>query len=179
VRAGNVIGGGDWAADRLIPDCVRAWSIAQHVTLRNPGAIRPWQHVLEPLAGYLEIGRALADPVRSPAIAGQGFNLGPDAEAFESVERVVTCFRDHWPNVAYDCLPSEQASREPHEAPVLKLACDKARALLGIRPRLRLHEALELTASWYRAYYQRDRDMRELTRAQLHRYAERLADSSS
>jgi CDP-glucose 4,6-dehydratase len=171
-RAGNVIGGGDWAADRLIPDCARAWSKGEVVTLRNPQAIRPWQHVLEPLAGYLELGRALGDPTRAARIAGQGFNLGPDSEAFESVEVVVRAFQEHWPSVRYELLPDALASREPHEAHVLKLACDKARAMLGVRPRLRLSEALELTASWYKAYQQGESDMRAFTVDQLRRYAE-------
>jgi CDP-glucose 4,6-dehydratase len=140
--------------------------------VRNPQAIRPWQHVLEPLAGYLELGRALGDPTRAARIAGQGFNLGPDSEAFESVEVVVRAFQEHWPSVRYELLPDALASREPHEAHVLKLACDKARAMLGVRPRLRLSEALELTASWYKAYQQGESDMRAFTVDQLRRYAE-------
>jgi CDP-glucose 4,6-dehydratase len=172
-RAGNVIGGGDWAPDRLIPDCARAWSQGKTVTLRNPSAVRPWQHVLEPLYGYLTLGAALGDSTRGAAIAGQGFNLGPDPESFANVEEVVRLFSQSWPSVRYEVMPPADASRQPHEAHLLKLACDKARSVLNIRPKLTLSEAVAMSATWYRAFYEQPETVKTLTFEQIRNYSER------
>ena len=171
VRAGNVIGGGDFATDRLIPDCVRAWSQSKAVTLRNPKSVRPWQHVLEPLGGYLALAARLGTPVSGQSLAGEAFNFGPDNDAFETVESVVRAFQRSWPSVRYEFLASESAEAQPHEARLLKLSCERARAELGYRPTLDFEQALELTAEWYRAFHAGTEDMRELTLGQIRHFA--------
>jgi CDP-glucose 4,6-dehydratase len=142
-RAGNVIGGGDWSADRLLPDCVRAFSAAQPVELRNPQAVRPWQHVLEPLAGYLLLAARLA---RDPACA-DAWNFGPDDGDARPVAWVVEQAARHWGAAAsWRAQPGDH----PHEAGQLRVDSAKARALLGWRPRLTLDQALAWTVEWYR-----------------------------
>lgn len=146
-RAGNVIGGGDWSEDRLIPDLVRA-ALAGHPTaIRNPQATRPWQHVLEPLSGYLLLGqRLLADP----AACAEAWNFGPAADGHLSVGEVVTRFAEHWPAVrhALDTRP------QPHEAALLHLDCDKARSRLGWQPVWDAATTLARTARWYRGFHE-------------------------
>jgi CDP-glucose 4,6-dehydratase len=181
-RAGNVIGGGDYAEDRLIPDCIRAWSRGERVVLRNPGAIRPWQHVLEPLSGYLLLGARLgasrldsagaSAPVPSD-LAGQGFNFGPTFEAFQPVARVVQSLERHFPGASTEILPAAAQALEPHEARTLKLSIDKAAEVLGWRPTLSFPESIEWTASWYRAALTDPSKLAELTRAQITNFTER------
>lgn len=163
-RAGNVIGGGDFAPDRLVPDCVRAWSRNQTVVLRNPGSVRPFQHVLEPLSGYLVLARALLE--QRAGVDGEGFNFGPNPDAFVCVSEVARAFAEHFPEARATALTPEQARTEPHEAGLLKLSCEKAQALLGWRPTLDLATTLDWTATWYQAHKQGG-DLRELTRRQL------------
>lgn len=145
-RAGNVIGGGDWAESRIIPDFVRALSQGETLVLRNPGAIRPWQHVLEPLSGYLLLGARL----KQLGIAyADGWNFGPmDAEPL-SVERLVKQALEVWGSGNYIV----ESDGHPHEAHWLQLDIGKARAELQWRPLLNASEAIERTLSWYRAYY--------------------------
>jgi CDP-glucose 4,6-dehydratase len=150
-RAGNVIGGGDWAEDRIVPDAVRALTAVQPVPVRNPGFTRPWQHVLEPLGGYLLLGAKLeqARQTRSPAdIAryAQAFNFGPNPDANRSVRDLVEEFLRHWPG------KWEQALQEKHlkEAPLLSLAIDKARDVLGWEPRWDFTRTVAETVAWYR-----------------------------
>ncbi len=168
-RAGNVIGGGDWARDRLVPDCVRAWSRGETVVLRNPRSVRPFQHVLEPLSGYLVLARALLE--ERPGVHGEGFNFGPAPDAFVCVSEVAQAFARHFPEARTTTLSTEQAQTEPHEAGLLKLSCEKAQALLGWRPTLDLLTTLEWTASWYRAHT-RGEALGELTQSQILRYME-------
>jgi CDP-glucose 4,6-dehydratase len=163
-RAGNVIGGGDWAVDRLIPDIMRAIMADRPVVIRNPQAIRPWQHVLEPLSGYLCLAEQLW--MHGPEFA-QGWNFGPNDEDARPVSWVVDRLTNLWGGNARWELDSTQ---HPHEATYLKLDCSKARNLLGWSPRLPLSTALEWTVEWYRAY-QRDEDMRRLTETQIADYA--------
>jgi CDP-glucose 4,6-dehydratase len=169
-RAGNVIGGGDWAKDRLIPDCVRAWSKNETPILRNPASVRPWQHVLEPLGAYLELGVALCDPKKRASTAGEAFNFGPEHDAFAPVDQVVREFQTHWPSVRHEYLPPNEAAAQPHEAKLLKLSCEKALDTLAWHPTLRFKEALELTARWYRAFYAGSSNMRELSAEQIRSY---------
>ena len=143
VRAGNVIGGGDWAADRLVPDCVRAFGAGRPVPLRNPHAIRPWQHVLEPLAGYLVLAELLW---RDPGGA-EAWNFGPDDADARAVSAVVERVARAWGNNAGW---TAQAGAHPHETAELRLDSAKARARLGWRPRLTLDQALDWTVDWYR-----------------------------
>ncbi len=145
VRAGNVIGGGDWAEDRLIPDIIRAFTAARPVYIRNPQAIRPWQHVLEPLAAYLLLAQRMWT-------AGQrfsaGWNFGPDDDDARAVSWVVQSMVDLWGDAA---SWRQDASGQPHEAAVLKLDCTKAKTQLGWKPRLDLAHALRWTVAWYAA----------------------------
>lgn len=163
-RAGNVFGGGDWAEDRLLPDCMRALHCRQTIEVRRPDAIRPWQHVLEPLAGYL----LLAERLRSePTAFARGWNFGPDASGARSVvsvvERVVQCWGDgaRWVGVHAD-TPRESAS--------LVLDASLARERLGWRSRLMLDEGLAWTVDWHRRL-QAGEAARALCEAQIARYA--------
>lgn len=144
-RAGNVIGGGDWSIDRLVPDAVRAFSSGRAVEIRNPDAVRPWQHVLEPLTGYLLLAQALAaDPFRF----GRGWNFGPAPADMASVSHVIDLLGSHW-GVAQRW--TRQPGEHPHEAAKLTLDSSAAADALGWRPRLSLDRALKLTAEWYRS----------------------------
>lgn len=147
VRAGNVIGGGDWAVDRIVADCVRAWSRGESVKLRRPDSVRPWQHVLEPLSGYLALAAALA---RDPALNGESFNFGPAPERPRTVLELLHELAVAWghpdPSRAYQVL-----ERPPFaEAGLLLLNCDKARARLGWEATLTTAETVRLTGEWYR-----------------------------
>jgi len=159
-RAGNVIGGGDWAADRLIPDCIRALEARVPVRIRFPDAVRPWQHVLEPLAGYLALAERLhAD---GPAFA-EAWNFGPSDEDARPVQWVVEHLVRGWGGGAsWEVNPTPQ----PHEANCLKLDCSKARTRLGWHPRWSLEVALAEVGAWHRAYGERA-DMRAFTLAQI------------
>ncbi len=161
-RAGNVIGGGDWAEDRLIPDCVRAWQAGQTLVIRRPDAIRPWQHVLEPLAGYLRLAEALW---QQPGLAG-AYNLGPPTHEAASVKTVVELARS-----PREICPVgyENDSNSVHEAGWLALEIAKARAQLGIHPRWSLAEAVTRTMAWYRSQHA-GADARELCEADIAAY---------
>lgn len=163
VRAGNVIGGGDWAQDRLVPDVVGALLAGRSATIRNPGAIRPWQHVLEPLNGYLMLAERLWEQGQEFA---EGWNFGPPVEDSMPVSWVVDRLHAAWglaPGWERDGAP------QPHEAEVLKLDSSKARTRLGWRPRLGLDAALEWVAAWYKAYGE-GRDTRRVTERQIEDY---------
>ncbi len=144
VRAGNVIGGGDYAEDRIIPDIVRALDKQQKVKLRNPQSVRPWQHVLEPLGGYLTLAAKMSeDPVRYPG----AYNFGPERHDEKTVEVLTQIFLDAYgDNGAYDATPHENA---PHEAKLLLLDSDKAKKTLGWQPLLDAATAIRWTAEWY------------------------------
>lgn len=145
-RAGNVIGGGDWAEDRLIPDLMRAIVTGKPLTVRKPDATRPWQHVLESLSGYLLLGQGLLEGRSDLA---ESWNFGPDPSANRSVADVLTGLRDHWPEITWETSGENQH----HEANFLYLDSAKATSKLGWQPVLSLGEALKATADWYRGYY--------------------------
>lgn len=145
-RAGNVIGGGDWAEDRLVPDMVRAVAGGQPLRVRNPAATRPWQHVLEPLAGYLRLGHALWNDA---SFTG-AWNFGPDSNGEISVESLVSGLRKQWPTLKIERDPRPH----PREAAVLRLNCDKAKQLLGWRPVWNIDTTVARTASWYRTFHE-------------------------
>jgi CDP-glucose 4,6-dehydratase len=144
-RAGNVIGGGDWSEDRLIPDAVRAWQSGSVLSLRNPHAIRPWQHVLEPLAAYLRLAECLWD---EPEKAG-AYNFGPHAADAATVGDVVTLARQAYGRGEW---VSQAEANAPHEAGWLALEVTQARVALGVQPRWTLNEAVRRTMQWYRGF---------------------------
>lgn len=167
-RAGNVIGGGDWSRDRLLPDLVRATLGGTAVTIRNPASVRPWQHVLEPLAGYLMLGARLLGS-DAPQFA-EGWNFGPSPECFIDVEAVARAFREAWgedaAQIAFGRRPDD-----PHEAGLLTLDSSKARARLGWRARLSSQQAIAMSVAWYRAAASDEIDMRAFSEAQIAAFA--------
>lgn len=148
VRAGNVIGGGDWAADRLIPDLIRGSISGNPVSVRNPMAVRPWQHVLEPLSGYLLVGQRL---LQGDLATAEGWNFGPAVTDLLPVSDVVRLARTHWTAIEAHEQPSDQ---NPYEAHLLSLDCTKAHRQLGWYPIWNTAEAIERTINWYRNFYE-------------------------
>ena len=164
-RAGNVIGGGDWSQDRLIPDCVRALASGQPVNLRYPEAIRPWQHVLEPLSGYLALAEGL---VKAPQSTPRAVNFGPDPASFCTVREVVDAFGTRFggkPGWVRDPAP------QPAEAQALMLSSSLAAHTLGWQSRLDIRESLAWTADWYLAHSAGE-NMAAFSAAQIARYLE-------
>ncbi|MFB2777580.1 MULTISPECIES: CDP-glucose 4,6-dehydratase [Shewanella] len=168
-RAGNVIGGGDWASDRIVADCVRAWSTDHQVEIRCPQATRPWQHVLEPLSGYLMLGEKLAT---DDSLHGEQFNFGPRAEQNHTVKDLLEDLSLHW-----GFVDSKQAFRVTanlpfHEAGLLKLNCDKALFHLKWEATLSYQECVKLVSDWYVNFYQGDIDKFVFTNKQIIEYQE-------
>lgn len=163
-RAGNVIGGGDWARDRLIPDIVMAFQAGQPVLIRNPRSTRPWQHVLMPLDGYITLAEHLWEKGREFA---EAWNFGPDDHEAKPVSWIVERMTYLWGNGASWRL-DEQV--HPHEDTYLKLDCSKAKTRLGWAPKLSLAETLEWIVEWYQHYYWDGGDLRQLTESQISRY---------
>ena len=160
-RAGNVIGGGDWGADRLLPDVMAALLEGRPVELRSPEAVRPWQHVLNPLAGYLLLAQALA-----AGEAAEGWNFGPELDEALPVRAVVARLARHW---GAEVEVAGQAGEHPHETATLRLDATRARLRLGWQPAWDLDEGLRAIVEWYRAY-ERGADLREVTLAQIAAY---------
>jgi CDP-glucose 4,6-dehydratase len=179
-RAGNVVGGGDWAEDRIVPDSVRALSAGKPVPVRNPHFTRPWQHVLEPLGGYLLLGAKLEQARQTKSAEqmaryAQAFNFGPESDANRSVRDLVEEILRHWPGTW------EQIPQEKHlpEAPLLSLAIGKAKETLGWRPRRNFAETVHQTVSWYRDYFERAQkfdppSMIDFTQKQIKAYSDDL-----
>jgi CDP-glucose 4,6-dehydratase len=161
-RAGNVIGGGDWAMDRLVPDIMKAIMDTSPVIIRSPNAIRPWQHVLEPLNGYL----TLAEQVWMDSTLAQAWNFGPEDKDAKTVGWIVDYLTKLWGEGASWRL---DGAEHPHENTYLKLDCSKAKSLLGWAPKLSLPTALEWITEWFRAYQQHE-DMRKITEQQIARF---------
>jgi CDP-glucose 4,6-dehydratase len=162
-RAGNIIGGGDWAIDRLIPDCIRALLKKEKIVIRNPHAIRPWQHVLEPLSGYMLLAQKLYE---NGHIFAEGWNFGPDDRDAKPVEWIVKRICDKWGNNAsYEIDKGEH----PHEARYLKLDCSKAKTELGWHPRWTVEKAIDSIIEWTRAY-NKNKDLREACLDQIEAY---------
>ncbi len=167
-RAGNVIGGGDWATDRIVPDCMNAWSSNQVVDIRNPDATRPWQHVLEPLSGYLVLGAKLAEDA---ALHGEAYNFGPPGDHGHSVRELINGMSTYWDNVQWNDTSKDQVHL--HEAVLLKLNCDKALFDLKWQPAMVFDETIEMTVQWYKTFNNRANDgssMLAYTRAQIDDY---------
>lgn len=147
-RAGNVIGGGDWAHDRIVPDCMRAWTRGDSVTIRHPEATRPWQHVLEPLSGYLTLGAALCQG--NSVANGESYNFGPPSSVNETVETLIKRVALSWPSARWQADETARGTR--HEARLLKLSCDKALSDLEWHAVMTFPETVEFTAVWYRQF---------------------------
>ena len=185
-RAGNVIGGGDWAADRIVPDCARAWFAGEAAEIRSPAATRPWQHVLEPLSGYLLLGaRLFASPAEDGeagrrgffagfSLAGAAFNFGPSADAAQTVADVTRALQEAWPGFATRMNPAAACGMK--ESTLLKLCCDKALAYLNWRATLDFDLTMRFTAAWYAAYRQstagENIDMAAFTQRQIDAYCQ-------
>lgn len=163
-RAGNVIGGGDWAADRIIPDCVRAFLRTEPLLIRNPNAVRPWQHVLEPLSGYLMLAQKLYQD--GPRYSG-AWNFGPSDSDAKSVEWLVTRLCAKWGTGASYMI---EEGNHPHEANCLKLDCSKAKSELGWHPRWGLDREIESIVEWTKAY-QENRDLTQVCFKQIEEYS--------
>lgn len=164
-RAGNVIGGGDWAKDRIIPDIIKSLLTNQPVSVRNPHAVRPWQHVLEPLNGYLALGSKLAADAGN---YGGAWNFGPLLDDNKKVEELVQTAIDIWGSGSYQ-MP--ELTGQPHEATLLKLDISKAINLLGWTPKYNSKAAIEKTIDWYRCYNDDKAGIKEFTINQIHSYA--------
>jgi CDP-glucose 4,6-dehydratase len=165
VRAGNVIGGGDWAEDRLIPDIIRAFQQNRSVEIRNPQAIRPWQHVLEPLAGYMQLAELL---IINPRKYSQAWNFGPNEEGAKPVQWIVEEMAKQWGNNAsWKIDPADH----PHEANYLKLDCSKAHAELDWYPKWNLQTALQKIVAWHQVEIENN-NMRQYTLSQIQSYME-------
>ena len=163
-RAGNVIGGGDFAADRLIPDCIRGVMKREKIVVRNPDSTRPWQHVLEPLAGYMMLAESL---YASPKVFSSGWNFGPKEKDAKSVLQIIDVFCRFWGNDAgYKIKRNPHA---PHEAGYLKLDSSKAQKLLLWKPRWKSETAVRKTVEWHKAYLNKE-NLEKMTAVQIESY---------
>jgi len=169
-RAGNVIGGGDWALDRIVPDCVRAWSQGEAVDLRHPHATRPWQHVLEPLSGYLVLAAALT---KRSELHGEPFNFGPSSQQSRSVLELVQQMAEHWEQVRWrtPVAPGETF----YESSLLKLNCDKASHHLDWRSVMSFDQTVRFTADWYRTFYSDSDEILRISLKQIDTYMDLAA----
>ncbi len=175
-RSGNVIGGGDWGADRLLPDLARAFAAGREMRIRNPDAIRPWQHVLDPLAGYLRLGAELSMP-QGRAGVRSGFNFGPDASAAWSCRAVVEAARATWPGtVVVESRDDDDALKE---ASCLRLDNARAQRVLGWRPQWEVAEAIDRTVQWYRDFHDGTHSASALVERDFIAYESRLPNPSA
>jgi CDP-glucose 4,6-dehydratase len=164
-RAGNVIGGGDWALDRIVPDCIVAWAENRSVNIRSPHATRPWQHVLEPLSGYLLLGEQLA--ANNNKVHGEAFNFGPSSDHDYSVSQLIEEMKKGWRNVDWNDVSKKD--EKFHEANLLKLCCEKALRLLNWAPTLNFQDTVRFTVDWYREFYENQEcDVFEMSLRQIH-----------
>ena len=167
-RAGNVIGGGDWALDRIVPDCMEAWSKGEAVDIRRPQATRPWQHVLEPLSGYLMLASSLS---LSKSNLGEAYNFGPSCDQSYPVSELIDEMSKYWNQVKWNNVSGDGVCI--HEANLLKLNCDKALFDLNWHSTLQFNETVKMTVKWYKHYYQcQKQSMYNFTIAQIDEYTE-------
>jgi CDP-glucose 4,6-dehydratase len=167
-RAGNVIGGGDWAKDRIVPDCMTAWADGKKVEIRSPKATRPWQHVLEPLSGYLWLAEQLS---KKQELHGESFNFGPKAESSHTVIELLEALSKYWKSFSSAQDGYSITDNIPfHEAGLLKLNCDKALYYLQWQPTLNYDELIEFTGEWYANFYQQKKNISSFTYEQINKY---------
>lgn len=165
-RAGNVIGGGDWARDRIVPDCMKSWSQNEMADIRSPWATRPWQLVLEPLSGYLALGAALAE---NTFHHGEAYNFGPPSNQNHSVAELISEMAKYWDSVRWNDI--SKTEQHLHEAGLLKLNCDKALFDLKWLPTLKFEETVRMTVEWYKVFYQNSNiSMYDFTIGQIEEY---------
>lgn len=173
-RAGNVIGGGDWAIDRILPDCIKAWNDGETVNLRKPNATRPWQHVLEPLSGYLTLGEKL---FYSKNINGESYNFGPNADNTQSVMDLVQELAGYWKNAKFEDISEGYIG--PYESGLLKLNCDKALHDLSWKASLNFKDTVRLSAEWYSLFYENtESDMSQVCFNQIQEYSQIASDKN-
>jgi len=166
-RAGNVIGGGDWNENRIVVDCAKAWLNSQKVSIRNPKATRPWQHVLEPLSGYLRLAQKLSE---TPELHGAAFNFGPNEAKVYTVYEVVNRLGKCWGHEEVEAHVGFSENIAMHEASLLSLNCEKASQELSWAPRLEIDECLKLVADWYKQFGRNPDKLLELTLEQIRFY---------
>jgi len=170
-RAGNVIGGGDWNENRIVVDCAKAWLNSRKVSIRNPKSTRPWQHVLEPLSGYLRLAQKLSE---SPGLHGKAFNFGPDESKVYTVNEVVSRLGKCWGHEKVEAHVEFSENRIMHEASLLSLNCEKATKELSWSPQLEIDECLKLVADWYRQFGRNPEKLLELTLEQIKFYESKV-----
>lgn len=165
-RAGNVIGGGDWAIDRIVPDCMEAWANGKSIDIRSPHATRPWQHVLEPLSGYLVLAATLAQSGKNH---GEAYNFGPSTDQNYPVSKLIDEMSKYWDQVKWNDISNNVG--HVYEAGLLKLNCDKSLFDLQWHSTLQFEETVKMTVEWYKAYYQnQDQPMYDFTVNQIELY---------
>ena len=163
-RAGNVIGGGDWSNNRIVPDAIKSWAEKKILLLRNPQSTRPWQHVLEPLSGYLELACKLS--FENSTLHGEAFNFGPSSDQNFSVKHLINEMSKHWNGVKWE--DKQNKNKTFYESGLLKLNCDKALAFLNWKPTLNFEQTVELTTLWYKKFYtQSSSNMNNVTYEQI------------
>lgn len=170
-RAGNIIGGGDWAINRIVPDCIRAWQSGQSVVLRSPDAIRPWQHVLDTIYGYLLLAKNLAESGKG---SGEAFNFGPNPLKFETVSQLVHQLADSLNQYGIAAPVRIEKLENNFESGVLKLNSEKAFSWLGWTPQLELNEAVNYTGEWYYQCLWNRSQMLQITQQQIHNFEEKI-----
>ena len=167
-RAGNVIGGGDWSEDRLIPDCVRSWSKNEKVIIRNPDSTRPWQHVLDALYGYIILSINLRKNIK---LNGQAFNFGPSMSNNYKVIDVLKLVKKLWQNILWKII---KVKRREFESSLLKLNSSKANSILKWRCNLSFKESIYFTTEWYRYFYTKKKNMYDFSTKQINLYVKKL-----
>lgn len=163
-RAGNVIGGGDWAEDRIVPDCMKSSSKKKHTIIRNPSSTRPWQHVLEPLSGYLLLAKNLYERKK---IHGEAFNFGPNHNLNHTVKDLIIEMSKNWENIKWKILSNNSKEKESN---LLKLNCDKASHILNWTPKMTFEESAFATVEWYKTFYSSKNRIKELTLSQIENF---------
>ena len=166
-RAGNVIGGGDWAPYRIVPDCVRSWSVGELPEIRCPQATRPWQHVLEPLSGYLNLGMKLH---KNKFLNGEAFNFGPMTKEDKTVKELLTDLSAYWDLRENNEKIIVNENKSFYEATLLKLNCEKSQKLLNWYSSLDYEDTIRFISEWYVGYYKKNSDMNEITNNQILNY---------
>ncbi len=166
-RAGNVIGGGDWSQNRIVPDTIKSWMNKKSVTLRNPESTRPWQHVLEPISGYLQLA---ANLYNSKKLSGHSFNFGPSNKSIFTVEKLINEMSKLWKINKITNFYNIKKSNKKYESKLLKLNCSKSSKLLNWRQTLNFKQTVKFTVDWYIFYLKNNKDYNELTITQIYEY---------